>query len=436
MIPLLALLALTASPDPGGALASAADELAGRACAGWEPGTAALVVTAPGAAGLREPIETALAAAVGRRGFTAVPLHGADAVDPEKAARALPADLLLRVRAALSTEGLTLAAETIPTRPNFFLQRIDGARAGGGRLVTVRAPSGPALRALAAPRPTGALALVPLAVVDERVLALGAGPTEGGAARIVAVTATRVLLLDGLGAVLSSFALPSAPPGPRVRDRAATAAVGDFGAGRVAYATAGAPGGAVLSAVGDRLAAAGLLPAAPLASGAAGRLFGVFVPGRGLLADAIALRPDVSPSPRSARATLAAAAAPGPGRVAFGVLEEDYALRLLGADLAPAAPDVAGVGAGFALADVDGDGEAEVVASSAAPGTVDRVRVLRPGATADTAFISAPVEGSFVAGAAADLTGDGMDDAVLAAALPDGRARLWLLTADARRGRP
>ena len=37
-----------------------------------------------------------------------------------------------------------------------------------------------------------------------------------------------------------------------------------------------------------------------------------------------------------------------------------------------------------------------------------------------------------VAGAAADLTGDGLDDAILAAALPGGGTRLWILTADAR----
>jgi hypothetical protein len=120
--------------------------------------------------------------------------------------------------------------------------------------------------------------------------------------------------------------------------------------------------------------------------------------------------------------------------VAYGLLGDDYSLHLHGPDLAPAAPDISGVGAGFALADIDGDGEVEVVASSAVPGPTDRVRVLRPGAAAETAFTSAPVDGAFLAGAAADLTGDGIDDAVLAAVLPDGRTRLWLLTADTRGG--
>ena len=37
---------------------------------------------------------------------------------------------------------------------------------------------------------------------------------------------------------------------------------------------------------------------------------------------------------------------------------------------------------------------------------------------------------------AGDVNGDGLDDVVLAAALPDGRTRLWLLTTDARGGAP
>jgi hypothetical protein len=449
VISLLALLAFTTGADPASALASAADDLAARACAGSEPGTVALAVEASTAAGLRDPLETALAAALARRGFTPVPLRGADAAEAEKAARALAADILLRVRAALSAEGLSLAAEAIPTRPNFFLQRVPGASAGGARLSAVTVPAGPSLRALAAAaRPTGALSLVPLSTLDERVLALGAGAAERGATRIAAVTPTRVLLLDAEGEVLSTFTIHPAPPGPRVRDRAATVAVGDFGAGRVAFSVAGTSGGEVLSTTGDQLAAAGTLSATPLASGAAGRLFGAFLPGRGILSGTVSRDPDPrgpgsppdSAPSRAARqdapprGLLAVAAAPRAGKVAYGLLGDDYGLRLLGPDLSPSAPDVAGVGAGFALADVDGDGEAEVVASSAAPGPLDRVRVLRPGAAAATAYTSAPVEGAFLAGAGADLTGDGIDDAVLAAILPDGRTRLWLLTTDARGG--
>jgi hypothetical protein len=447
VILLLALLAFATGPDPAGALASAADDLAARACAGAEPGTVAIAVEAPAAAGLRGLIETALAAALARRGFTPVPLRGTGAADAERAARDLPADLLLRVRAALSADGLALAGEAIPTRPNFFLQRLPGAIAGGARLSVVTVPVGPSLRALAA-RPVGALSLAPLSELDERVLALAAGATEAGAVRIVAVTPTRVLLLGTDGAVLSTFDIRPAPPGPRVRDRAATVAVGDFGAGRVAFSVAGAPGGEILSAAGGRLTAAGELPAAPLASGAAGHLFGSFLPGRGVLSGAVrrdqgARGPGSLPGPSPSSSAwpaapqlglIAVAAAPHAGRVAFGLLGDDYDLRLLGPDLSSAAPDIPGVGAGFALADLDGDGEAEVVASSPAPGPTDRVRVLRPGAAAATAFTSAPVDGALLAGAAADVTGDGIDDALLAAVLPDGRTRLWLLTSDAHGG--
>jgi hypothetical protein len=87
---------------------------------------------------------------------------------------------------------------------------------------------------------------------------------------------------------------------------------------------------------------------------------------------------------------------------------------------------------GFALADLDGDGEPELVASAARPGSSDRARVLRLGSQVVTVFESAEVEGALVAGSAADVTGDGLDDAILAAALPGGGTRLWIVTAEAR----
>jgi hypothetical protein len=44
------------------------------------------------------------------------------------------------------------------------------------------------------------------------------------------------------------------------------------------------------------------------------------------------------------------------------------------------------------------------------------------------------VPGALLAAAAGDLTGDGLDDVVLAAVQPGGETRLWLLTADPREG--
>lgn len=437
MLTLLLLVAVAAGPQ--GAIGRVTEDLASRASEGVEPGKIALAVSAPGAEGLRDPVETAMVSALARRGYGVLPLRGPQLSDAEAAARELGADQLLRVRASLAAGALALSGELLPTRPNFFLQRVPAARGAGSRLVAATAPADDAARALAAPaRPAaGPTRLLPLADLPARVLAIAAGATEAGV-RLVAVTPTGVALLDARGARLAFRALPPAPPGPRVRDAAAVASIGDFSGGRIAYAVAGSSEGEVLSAAGDELARAGTFPAAgttasiPVASGGAGALFGAFVPGRGVLADAVAAAPDPGARPSSGRELFGAAAAPRPGRVAYALLGTDYALHLLGATLAPALPDVPAIGAGFALADLDGDGEPELVASSAQPGATDRVRVLRLGAPPAAAFESAAVEGAIVAGAAADLTGDGLDDAVLAAELPGGRTRLWLVTADAR----
>jgi hypothetical protein len=102
--------------------------------------------------------------------------------------------------------------------------------------------------------------------------------------------------------------------------------------------------------------------------------------------------------------------------------------------VAPAA--ALATGSGFALADLDGDGTAELVASSPSTGTPDRVRVLAPLAKAPLLLESAPVEGTILAAAGGDLTGDGVDDAVVAAIATgaDGApaSTLLLVTADPR----
>jgi hypothetical protein len=435
---LLLLLAVVDAPS-GGAMERAVEDLATRTTDGVEPGKVALAVLAPGSEGLREPLETALAAALARREQTVLPLRGSQLADAEGTARALGADLLLRVRASLGGSTLVLSGEVIPTRANFFLQRAPSARGAGARLVTATAPADEQLRALTAPaRPdVGPIRLLPLVELPGRALAIAAGTAENGV-RLAAVTPAGVSLLDPRGVQLAFHPLPPPPAGPRVRDASAVISIGAFAGGRLAYAAAGWPEGEILSAASDELVHAAwiaLAPASaatPIAAGGAGALFGGFVQGRGVLADLVSAFPDPGARPVSARELFAAAAAPRPGRVAYAVLGTDYSLRLLGPTLAPVPPDIPAVGAGFALADLDGDGEPELVASTATPGRSDRARVVRLGARADVAFESSDVEGAFVAGAAADLTGDGLDDAVLAAVLPGGGTRLWILTSDAR----
>jgi len=173
---------------------------------------------------------------------------------------------------------------------------------------------------------------------------------------------------------------------------------------------------------------------APLAAGGAGSLFGAFAPGLPLFLDRIGTWTEAGP-PRSPRLLQGAAAAPRPGRAAFAVLRDDDSAEILDASLRSARPPVAAVGAGFALADLEGAGEPALVASSAEAGPDDRVRVLRLFPELETVYQSHPVPGSILAAAAGDLTGDGIDDVVLAALQPTGETRFWLLSADPREAR-
>ena len=440
------LLLLAPAPSLAGArpgsLALAADELAARfAEASPDRGVVALAVTAP-AAGLAAPLETALSGALARLGYSVAPLRGHQLADAEQAARSLGADRLLRVSAGLvpGRRELALSGESIPTRPNFFLQRSPSVRPGGSRLLAVSVAADEAALLLARPSapPPRALAPVvrPFLDLGERVLALAAGDATGdGTTALAIVTPSGVALHASSGALLARRA--ASPPARAVRHPAATVAIGNFGGGRIAWQRAGDAQAEVLAFAGGALAPISSLAAAPLCAGGAGPVFGAFLPGKASLADLLLPALDAAARPRSDQELLAVAAAPQPGRVAYAALSAAGSLELLGPSLAPAAGAMEGLGSGFALADLDGDGEPEVVASLADTTGGDRVRVLRPGAPGHPSaalFESGPIAGELVAGAAGDLTGDGVDDAVMAAALPDGTSRLWLVTADPRLG--
>jgi hypothetical protein len=434
---LAALALLTAAPGPGGTLASAGERVAARLAEAAAPRELlALAVLAPGAEALAGPLATALAEALSRRGFAVAPLAGPRLADPEAAARALGADRLLRVQAGLAPgrRELALTAEAVATRPNFFLQRVPGARPGPSRLLALSLPADAATLALCrTARGGGPLAVTvrPLARLDERVLALAAGDPGGGPA-VAAVTPSAVLLVGPDGRLMARRPHTSPPPAP-LRWPAAAVAVGDFGGGRLAVRLAGAPAGEVLAYSGGALLLVAPLAGAPLWAGQSGHVFGAFVAGKATLADRFAPLLEAGARPRSAKEFAAFAGAPRPGAVAFAAVSGDGTALLLGPDLAVVGR-LEGVGAGLALADLDGDGEPELVASDATAAAEDRIRVLRlPGG--ELLHASASLPGSILAGAAADLTGDGLDDAVLAAALPGGATELWLVSADPREAR-
>ncbi|HVP68256.1 MAG TPA: VCBS repeat-containing protein [Anaeromyxobacteraceae bacterium] len=445
----LAAALLLASPasagdPPAPALARAADELASRLSeVARSPEPVALQVLAPGAEGLAGPLSAALSEALSRRGFAVALFAAATGPGAEEAARILGADRLLRVTAGLvpGRRELVLASEAVPTRASFFLQRAPEFRSGGARLWTVSVPADEAtlLLARAGGRtgPTGpALWVRPLFRLEERVLAVAVGDAVGdGTTQLVLASPRSVSVVTLGGAVRARYVLDPDVPGPR--RPAATVAVGAFGPGRIALGRAGSPS-LLLDAAGGALLPVGTLPSVPLPGGERGALFGAFVPGKAVLADALSRTPDPVPPARSPREYAAFASAPRPGRFAHAWVTGDGVLELLGPGLDPVGAPVEGVGAGFALADLDGDGEPELVASTTDSGATDRIRVLRwpagagPAAPPVLVLESPPVPGSLLAGAAADVTGDGLDDAVVVSVLPGGGSELWLVTADPR----
>ncbi len=387
------------------------------------------------AAALGTPLETALDGALSGLGYAVTPARGPG--DAEARARGAGQDWLLRVRAGLvpGTRELAAVGELIPAWASFFLQRRPDARAIPPRLVQARAVADAQTLLLSreASRPGAPFATIrPLARLPGRVLALAVGEAaEPGRSVLVAVTADAVLVLSPEGRAVAERGVDRSALRP-VRDPAAVAAVGDFGGGRIALQRAGAPAGEVLALKGDRLEPAGTLGAAPLCAGDASRLFGAFEPGSGVLRDRLSTLVDPETPSRSPRTLYGAACAPRAGRIAYATLGTDLRIQLLDADLRPVAAAPLESGSGFALADLDGDGTAELVASSAEPGVPERIRVLAPLSERPLLFESPPVAGSVLAAAAGDLTGDGVDDAVLAAIAPDGSTELLLLTTDPR----
>ncbi len=441
---LLALLLCAAAPPAAPAsLDALADAVAAQVGAPAEGRRGLALSLAADPPALSAPLAAALSARLGRAGWAVTPL-AAGAGEP--AARATGADWLLSLTAGAGGGPRELAAigEALPLWDSFFLQARPGVRPAPPRTVSARVAADAAVALLLRPprRPDLArLALRRLARLPYRAIGLAAGDAGEAAPSILAVAPDAVHLLDAGGAEVASRPLDAAGRRP-VRLPLATAVVADLGGGRLGVALAGGSGGEVLARHGARLDRVAVLPMAPLAAGEAGPLFGAFAAGRGALADLLAQGVDPQAQPRSPGDLAAVAAAPRGGPVAYAALHPGGRLELLDAQLRPAGR-VDGVGAGLALADLDGDGAADLVASLASAAGPDRLRVLRlaaPGpareaAAPRAAWESPPLEGLVLLGAAADLTGDGLDDALLGADAsgPEGPATdLWLLTADVR----
>jgi hypothetical protein len=155
-------------------------------------------------------------------------------------------------------------------------------------------------------------------------------------------------------------------------------------------------------------------------AGSGGVLVGVPVPGKGLIEHvAHANSPGhFLPDPVAA---VAASVRPGNG-AAFLAMLPDGSAQLLGVDLAPLGASVPNVGLGSVLADLDGDGQAELVATTGAPVTEEHLRAFRigHGVLSPLEVSGDAISGEVLAGVAGDYDASGRDVAVLAAISGDG----------------
>jgi hypothetical protein len=120
-----------------------------------------------------------------------------------------------------------------------------------------------------------------------------------------------------------------------------------------------------------------------------------------------------------------------PGRTLLGVVDEAGELRLHEAGAAAPWVTIADVGAAFELADLDGDGDVEVIASSAKPpGDGDSLTIhsIAPDASARIVHRGSPLRGGVAAIASGDFDGDGWVDVIAAVRLVGAtRSDLWIL---------
>ncbi len=439
----LAALAAVGTPAAaqGSSLERTAVQIAERAGELGPPGQTSLAVAlvSPETPDLGRAAQTLLVSRLARIFRSVVPLRVNALESAEAEARQLPADWVLRLTARIAGGELVVAGDAVPTWTNFWLGN-SLARTAGGLAFAARAPVDAEVLTLArlgkvAGAIPGQLArrfhLRPLATVPERVVALAVGDLDAdGAAEIAALTATQVLLFKADGQLLARYDHASLPMSPRPpREASGAIAIGPFGAEpnrvRIAFLWYGQARGGVLELDRGELRLIQPLDAAPVGAGAQGVVVGAPQPGRSALAPEI--RVASGKSTALSLAPVAVAVNPRAGAPALLAISAEGSAVALGEDFLPLDLALPPLGAGLALGDFDGDGVSELAASGLVLAD-DRIRILRlDGKSGAPLFESEPLPGAVNAGAAGDLNGDGRDEAVLGAWLPDGSSQLYVL---------
>ncbi len=422
-----------ASAPADTALARAARRLAEEvASAGAEPPLGVHVVGSPD---LARGFGTLLASELAKRKLAPTMVEARDQAEAESAARRSGLGSVVRLTVSLEQGLLTVRGDLVGTWVNFWSGRTPTrpARPAAALEVAVEA-DGHALALAASPQPPGGdegplkLSGALLARLSSRPAAIASGDVDGdGREELAVLTDAEVLLLSPEGKVLVRYEhrhLPDADAPCRE----------PFGAvavqkGRLAYFSARRARGEMLAVDRNGVRAIASIDRAVLAfadgpvQAALGRGTNTFLP-------EVAVGKSVAPVKTPFTVLSARRGAMlfvGPDGVATFVRASGEVAT------------VAGFGAGSALADLDGDGQPEAIASSMqfAPDP-DELRVyslaaltapartMRRLSEVEPLWQGQVLRGHVVEAVAADVDGDGTDELVLGVWLSDGTGELLL----------